>query len=72
MLFFGPKRAFDNFLLIYIYIYIHTLLCFRLLLVMHDGITTDHFGQKVKFKFASKCEIVNLFVTGFLGTFRGW
>ena len=26
-------------------------------LVEHDGITTDHFGQKVKFKFASKCEI---------------
>ena len=26
-------------------------------LVEHDGITTDPFGQKVKFKFASKCEI---------------
>ena len=26
-------------------------------LVGHDGITTDHFGQKVKFKFASKTEI---------------
>ena len=26
-------------------------------LVEHDGITTDHFGQKVKFKFASKSEI---------------
>ena len=26
-------------------------------LVQHDGITTDPFGQKVKFKFASKCEI---------------
>ena len=25
--------------------------------VEHDGITTDHFGQKVKFKFASKTEI---------------
>ena len=25
--------------------------------VEHDGITTDHFGQKVKFKFASKSEI---------------
>ena len=27
-------------------------------LVEHDGITTDPFGQKVKFKFASKSEIV--------------
>ena len=26
-------------------------------LVEHDGITTDPFGQRVKFKFASKCEI---------------
>ena len=26
-------------------------------LVEHDGITTDPFGQKVKFKFASKTEI---------------
>ena len=26
-------------------------------LVEHDGITTDPFGQKVKFKFASKFEI---------------
>ena len=26
-------------------------------LVEHDGITTDHFGHKVKFKFASKTEI---------------
>ena len=26
-------------------------------LVEHDGITTDPFGQKVKFKFASKSEI---------------
>ena len=26
-------------------------------LVEHDGITTNPFGQKVKFKFASKCEI---------------
>ena len=26
-------------------------------LVEHDGITTDPFGQKVKFKFASKAEI---------------
>ena len=26
-------------------------------LVEHDGITTDRFGQKVKFKFASKFEI---------------
>ena len=26
-------------------------------LVEHDDITTDHFGQKVKFNFASKCEI---------------
>ena len=26
-------------------------------LVEHDGITTDPFGQKVKFKFAPKCEI---------------
>ena len=26
-------------------------------LVKHDGITTDPFGQKVKFKFASKTEI---------------
>ena len=26
-------------------------------LVEHDGITTDPFGQKVKFKFTSKCEI---------------
>ena len=26
-------------------------------LVEYDGITTDPFGQKVKFKFASKCEI---------------
>ena len=26
-------------------------------LVEHDGITTDHFGHKVKFKFASKFEI---------------
>ena len=26
-------------------------------LVEHDGITIDPFGQKVKFKFASKCEI---------------
>ena len=25
-------------------------------LVEHDGITTDPFGQKVKFKFASKTE----------------
>ena len=28
-----------------------------LFLVEHDGITTDPFGQKVKFKFASKTEI---------------
>ena len=28
-----------------------------LFLVEHDGITTDPFGQKVKFKFASKIEI---------------
>ena len=28
-----------------------------LLLVEHDGITTDPFGQKVKFKFASKFDI---------------
>ena len=28
-----------------------------LFLVEHDGITTDPFGQKVKFKFASKFEI---------------
>ena len=28
-------------------------------LVEHDGITTDPFGQKVKFKFAPKCEIDN-------------
>ena len=26
-------------------------------LVKHSGITTDPFGQKIKFKFASKCEI---------------
>ena len=26
-------------------------------LVEHDGITIDPFGQKVKFKFASKCQI---------------
>ena len=26
-------------------------------LVEHDGITTDPFGQKVKFKFSSKAEI---------------
>ena len=26
-------------------------------LVKHDGITTDPFGQKIKFKFAPKCEI---------------
>ena len=26
-------------------------------LVEHDGITTDPFGQKIKFKFASKLEI---------------
>ena len=26
-------------------------------LVEHYGITIDHFGQKVKFKFALKCEI---------------
>ena len=29
-------------------------------LVEHDGITTDPFGQKVKFKFALKCEIDTL------------
>ena len=28
-----------------------------LFLVEHDGITTDPFGQKVKFKFASKFDI---------------
>ena len=28
-----------------------------LFLVEHDGITTDPFGQKVKFEFASKTEI---------------
>ena len=28
-------------------------------LIEHDGITTDPFGQKVKFKFASKFEIDN-------------
>ena len=28
-----------------------------LFLVEHDGITTDPFGQKVKFKFASKTKI---------------
>ena len=27
-------------------------------LVEHDGITTDPFGQKVKFKFASKTEVL--------------